>query len=293
LPKVTSCELLDNRFDSQAVLSVILSMAGWSSDLRAESLVRFCLADSADLVLRKTTENNCLDGLGISAIIEGADFSLGTEEFLIQRGVQLSANEVKAESEGEFCWYLACNEDPIAIIHFEKGLFTEFREGFERLRSCGVRGILWSDSMTSQRADAVGKAFGLELSQVVNETDLEKLKRRFETSRPNAFLCEDYLKPQVGDSIDVWCSAFDDFRWNYESGDVLLLGATLSDLATTVGSIKKISKLSTRSWPVIVGGLLVSLLTIALIGWAPLLPLILCTIISAFYCRYFLGIASI
>lgn len=108
MPKVVGFDVLDDRYDREALAGVLLALSGRANDPWQQAICRYINSSGLPIALLRAADFREYDGRGISAVIQGVEFTLGTEGFVLDRGVQLQSGDTcPPEAEVDHVLYLA------------------------------------------------------------------------------------------------------------------------------------------------------------------------------------------
>jgi hypothetical protein len=119
-PEVISVELFDDRVDRVALLQVMFDLASRGQSHWLTVLGEYCAGVlGSQLRVTRILDIREYEGGQVSARLQGVDFSLGDEAFLLARGVQLQGNETGLDEgmkRGDRILLLALNRDVIGRV---------------------------------------------------------------------------------------------------------------------------------------------------------------------------------
>src|SRR6266478_621003 len=208
-------------------------------------------------------------GRGVSAICRGEEVIVGSENFLLERGVSLSRGnghgadaEVFVARQGKFLGTLV-----VADL-----LRPEAKEAIRSLKSMGLRTVLLTGDAQAVAED-VGKKLGVHevASELLPEEKLQYVKRLAEASHTVAMvgdgmndapaLAEATVGVAMGSGTDV----------AQESADVVLIGSDLSKLVETLRIARRCRRTIMQN---VVGTLVVDTIGVGMAAFGLLNPLL-------------------
>ena len=127
--RVQHLQKLDQRVEDETLHSVLMSLSGSGQDEADRAIARFLTHENPEVDVYSVDNYHYYSDRGVCGIVNQIDVTLGTEEFLIERGVYLQESDTTVE-EGERVRYLAFNEELVACIHY-------FPRGVQDGRECG------------------------------------------------------------------------------------------------------------------------------------------------------------
>ena len=219
--RVRDIELLDLRVDPKSLDLALLSLLSCSEDDSHAAVVQHLFQKVKVATPYPVSEPRVYSGRGVCGLIDGTDFSVGTEEFMIERGVQLQASDVITLAKNEKMQLVAAGDEVVARIHLYQPLEKDGKEMVRKHKSLGIRTILCGED-GPDTVDEIGKSMGLELIDVhggLNETTLLDHVRRF---KPLAYYSASNTHAKAKDEADLSMIVFDELLWDLEAGDVLL-----------------------------------------------------------------------
>lgn len=224
---IQALEIVDERIEREALLSVLLSLFGGSEDEFYSVATEFLRGQLRKPSLHKASEVRIYEGRGLSGIVGGVEFTVGSEAFLIERGVYIQASEVVSAAESESYVYIAMQDEVVARFRVAGHFTADGRHLRDRLNDLKVRGLLCSlDS--AEEVDKAGKRAGFELATIFGGLSEEQYLDKMRSSAPAALLVGDLTPPSVIKSAAATISFFDDVRWNLDRSDVVLLSPALA-----------------------------------------------------------------
>lgn len=224
---IQALEIVDERIEREALLSVLLALFGGSEDEFYIEATDFLRGQLRKPSLHKASEVRIYEGRGLSGIVGGVEFTVGSEAFLIERGVYLQASEVMNPGESESYVYIAMQDEVVARFKVAGHFTADGRYLRNRLNDLGVRGLLCSLD-TAEEVDKSGKRAGFELASIFGGLNEEQYLDKMRASAPAALLVGDLTPPSVMKASAATISFFDDVRWNLDRSDVVLLNPSLA-----------------------------------------------------------------
>lgn len=222
--RVKGFSLIDERISQQGLLEAVFGMVGSGDEEWHRALVDFLVRSKDVRSFCAVRDHSIYERLGICAVIEGAEFSVGSEEFLVARGVQFSSNEVSQGAEkllGRI--YVAVGEDPIAYFDFERAPLGDL---VHRLRKRGVLPFFWSSALRGDELERVARDEKIDPANVLPEETPKSMARKAAERNSSALF---YLLPgeralleERRGGASVVASHFDPMRWNAEGMDLLV-----------------------------------------------------------------------
>lgn len=236
-PSVTNFEIVDTRIDEKGMLGALSVLLSQSEDpLHHSALEFFRVKVSFSPINLEVKDFKNYPGFGLCGLVEGADFTVGSEEFLLARGVQLQSSEILAASDKETHLYVALGEDLIARFSIAAGLRAYGPPLIKELRDARIRTIILSEA-ESRIVDPIGKSMGLELADIHAGLDRASLIKKIQTFEPLALFATPKTCIEKISESSSSISVFDELLWDAKRTDVTLF-------RNDFGLIAKLIKLS-------------------------------------------------
>jgi hypothetical protein len=171
-------DILDERFDSDSLRSVLISLLRHSEDDFHRIIYQALRPQTERLVLYSISGLHYEDPYCAIGELEGARLTFGTEEFLIRRSVYLQPSEVLNRVSGDTLFFFGVGKEVVARVRLSRKPHMrgiELASTFKR--SLGLR-FLWWGSAPSAELDKLGKSLGLEASQVQGDLSVDEFRAR-------------------------------------------------------------------------------------------------------------------
>jgi P-type Cu+ transporter len=227
-------EVVDVRAAPEISAPLLLKTAATAEERSEHPVAKAILKKAAELGMAYggASRFESTAGKGVSAVCDGLEVIVGTENFLVERGVLLSHgvgrgtdSEVFVARDGQFLGTLAVADR----------LRPEAKEAMQALRSMGLRTVLLTGDAKAV-AEEVGKKLGVDevASELLPEEKLQYVKRLAEAS---------HIVAMVGDGVNdapalaqatVGVAMGSGTDVAQESADVVLIGSDLSKLVETL-----------------------------------------------------------
>ena len=280
--RLTSFELIDNRLDQGSLSLVLATMYAATETAELQTI-------SEDFRKEATNSDNFLDisdlahfpGRGLCAKVQGADFTIGTEEFLLERGVELQPSEIGEPRGGQELFYVAIGTDPVAKTYISRPFLGDGRELSRDLKQLGVRPALLSTGDQGV-VDKVAEAAGIERAYSHAGLDNQKFLSKLSSLAPAGLLATESTPQDFINGSAVSFAVFDEIRWDVDRTDVIAFNRNISfvsDCWKLARSYDRTIKLNAA----LAIGLSVLLLWLAISGYmAPVVTALSCGIASVF-----------
>jgi cation transport ATPase len=260
--KINSFEVLDPRIDNSGLISALLVILSDCDDPFYRQVATYLHARISSPKLLSVSDYRHYEGKGISATISGTDFSIGSEAFLIERGVHLDAAEVLGIEGDIVPIFVAIEDEVVARFLCMPTFFEEGRALNARLDSVDVRMVLCSmrapgsghgpdgvlkaggeedkrltldATETLSPLDRVGQSIGVELGYIFDSLDRESYLARLEALRPVGLFASTATPKELIKASDLSFSQFDDVLWDVTRTDFTLFdndAGTISSLVS-------------------------------------------------------------
>jgi len=275
--RVTNVELIDQRFSNNALVSAIVAVAQAVTEQQRSDFESIKNASSAvgvddeieallalrsgikDFELQRVHEVAHYPGRGIIATLEGAEFTIGDEEFLILRGVQLQPSDLPEAPLANklHCWYIAVGSEVVGRLYLAERFTHDGRECIAALRERGMAVSLVSEE-PQPVIDPLGGGIGLELALIQGALTLSQLRDRVgagdDSARGSMVVLSNRIdtifakgnaleSAPTSNSQSVTLQCFNRLKWDFKDANIVLLGRSLeliiklTDLARTFHSV--------------------------------------------------------
>ncbi len=177
--EVRELEILDDRIGKNALCACVASLLG-----RADDMALAVAGDYCQRLLEHTTAERVLDlreyeGRGVCGSVKGVEISIGSEDFIVERGIMLQPSDIVATSPSEGVLLVAIDNDVIARFWLRYGqeeLLGEspvnlWPEGITTVVSSGTQGELTPQTLLvrGRESDVLGRAHTLEVARFSGE----------------------------------------------------------------------------------------------------------------------------
>ncbi len=163
--RLKNLEILDGRAELSAVQALVLRFAEHFKGEFGDALVR-ALPEVSKRRLPALTNVEVIPGQGAAATCDDQMLVLGSEEFLVSRGIPLQSSDLGTHQPGYFDLYLSVNRQVIARLRFAERMILD---GAELVKGFKQKGIV-STSYCLYRNEELESAFksinGLDLKFV-------------------------------------------------------------------------------------------------------------------------------
>jgi heavy metal translocating P-type ATPase len=208
-------------------------------------------------------------GKGVTAICEGEEVIVGSENFLLERGIALSrGNAGGADSEV----FVARKGKFLGTLVIADRLRPEAKEAIRSLKSMGLRTVLLTGDGKAVAED-VGKKLGVDevASELLPEQKLQYVKRLAAASRIVAMVGDGVNDAPALAQATVGVAMGSGTDVAQESADVVLIGSDLSKLVETLRIARRCRRTIMQNF---VGTLVVDSIGVGMAAFGLLNPLL-------------------
>jgi cation transport ATPase len=230
--------VVDQRVDKDALVHVLLNILGSSDEQRNEAITTYLRGLVSGSVTHRVSDSRSYEGKGMSAVVGGVEFSVGTEGFLIDRGVYLQASELVAASDNQLALYVAMRDELVAYLTLERKALADAGAFQSKLRAAGLKCVLCSVE-SPDKVDVVGKKLGLDLAYVHGDMSPERYIEKLRGDVASVFVIDPKTDPVLSKEAAVTVSFFDEFRWDIDRADVVLMREDLHGIVTLIDLVKR------------------------------------------------------
>ena len=275
--------ILDERIDRARMDSALLAIFSRVGVEYAAAFEAQLKTPVARLVPCQLDEYQEYSSLGVSAIIQGAEFSVGNEEFLVARGVRMQPSEVTATLEGQLVMYVALGDELIARCVFSEPRLDQLSE---KLNQVGVRLKILSP-LAPEIVDNFAKRSGIELAMAAGGVNDEDFILRVQAMKAPVVLAAARTADTVLAAGNSSISIFDPIRWEIERSGVTLFSNSVQsvlrafDISRKLLWIERITRGITLGLGLLLAGLaIIGMLPPAIVVMAGLSGLVLVLLLA-------------
>jgi hypothetical protein len=165
LARVLELEILDDRLSAEALCDFLASLLGRAEDPFLVVTGEHCRRNAAKISLERVLELREYPGRGICGVVHGVELSVGSEDFLVERGIMVQPNDGSSQvASNERLILVAINDDVVAR-------FRVTSEQGDVVPSDGQ--AMWSSGVTSSMSSGAARELGEEILLVRGrESDL-------------------------------------------------------------------------------------------------------------------------
>ncbi len=171
---VSSFEVIDDRVDSHTLKSVLVSILGRSEASVHLSIAEYIRADLDNLRLYEMTSASAEPDIAgvadaVEAVVEGVTFRMGSEEWLISKGVMIQPNELIGLGTQTAPYIIAMGNEVVAIAKLSVPLdadVSKIKKLTDLVKFHGIKTVLIEDQ-SRQDLTATSKAAGIQLEDIL------------------------------------------------------------------------------------------------------------------------------
>lgn len=197
-----------------------------------------------------TTNFLAVPGNGISGTLEGDDWIIGTEKFLVQNNINLGELKVEKEElekEGNSVVVLGKKGEGTALglLAIADSIKDSSKEGIELLKSLGLK-VYMITGDNSRTAAAIAKKAGVNqvLAEVLPEGKAEEVKKLMKSGEVVAMVGDGVNDAPALATADIGIAMGSGSDIAMESSDITLMRGDLREIAASILlSIKTMSKI--------------------------------------------------
>jgi cation transport ATPase len=113
---IQNFELLDDRFNKESLLSVLISLVKNSQDEVHELIYQFIRPQVKDVILYSVDSLSFSSLHDVSGVLDGVKFCLGTEDLLLINGVELQPSDFASRKKDQDFLFFSVGKDLVAKI---------------------------------------------------------------------------------------------------------------------------------------------------------------------------------
>jgi cation transport ATPase len=250
--QVRELEILDDRIGREALCGCVISLLGRADDMALAAAGDYCQTVLGRVASERVLDLREYEGRGTCGSVKGVEISIGTEDFIVERGIMLQPSDIVTTAPGEGVLLVAIDNDVIARfwLRFGQGdligesVMSSWPEGVTTAASSGIQGEITPETLLvrGNESEVIGRSHALEVARFGGE--------RFELPKATLVMLSSSLR-----GLPVLLSDIRAFTRRAAQLRVILAGATLVCLVAIFGGL--LSALV----PVVVFGALVTILS--------------------------------
>lgn len=128
--KIDRLEILDDRVSEAELAATLLSLLGRAEGELFKSAAQVCGILASSYEPQRVLDYKEFDGKGMCGVLHGVDFTVGTEEFLVDRGIFIQLEEQSESAEMPLPkYYVAVGLDVVAAFLLSPGSLSSLLSG--------------------------------------------------------------------------------------------------------------------------------------------------------------------
>jgi hypothetical protein len=264
--RLKNLEILDGRAELSAVRALVLRFAEHFKGEFGDALVR-ALPEVSTRRLPALANVEVIPGQGAAATCDQQALVLGSEEFLVSRGIPLQSSDLGMHQAGYFDLYLSVNRQVIARLRFAERMILDGAELISGFKQKGIS----STSYCLYRNEELESAF-----KSINGLDLKFVDSRLQAmsqinsdlvsgNRSTLVITQAAVARLTSDSQDVAClRIFDTVEQRDSAAEFEIRRCDLSELGCSLRRYRM--ALRVRRFALLLG-ILAAILLLAAIYW--------------------------
>jgi cation transport ATPase len=153
LLKAVSLDVLDDRLAPSALCDFVCALIGRAEDPVLAALAEYCRRHGRTPSVERVVELREYIGRGICGSVHGVELSVGTEDFLVERGIMIQPSDGAAPALGEHLVMVAIDDDVVARAHVIDGQASVL---------CADHSSIWAGDVQVSVAPGVARSLGDE-----------------------------------------------------------------------------------------------------------------------------------
>lgn len=250
--QVRELEILDDRIGREALCGCVISLLGRADDMALAAAGDYCQTVLGRVASERVLDLREYEGRGTCGSVKGVEISIGTEDFIVERGIMLQPSDIVTTAQDEGVLLVAIDNDVIARfwLRFGQGeligesVVSLWPEGITIVASSGVQGEITPETLLvrGRESEVVGRSHTLEVARFGGE--------RFELPKATLVALTASLR-----RLPMMLTELRTFTRRSAQLRVVLAGATLVCLVAIFGGLLN------ALVPVVVFGTLVTILS--------------------------------
>jgi len=200
-------------------------------------------AEETGLSLPRTENFAAVPGKGIEALIDGRPYLIGTEAFLLEKGISsepFAGRKAELESRGNTVVTLADREKALALITIADSIKEHSRQGVAALRKMGIE-VYMITGDNRRTADAIAEKAGVAhvLAEVLPEGKAAEVQKLQEQGHVVAMVGDGVNDAPALATADTGIAMGEGSDIAMESSDITLMRGDLREIAAAVQLSRK------------------------------------------------------
>ncbi|MFN5064082.1 MAG: hypothetical protein ACK5GN_14705 [Pseudomonadota bacterium] len=236
LLKVTGLDVLDDRLSKEALCNFLCSLVGRAEDPALVAVGEYCRRNGRVPSVERVVDLREYIGRGVCGVVHGVELSIGTEDFLVERGIMVQPSDGAATATNEHLVLAAIDDDVVArlrLTHDQSAVVApecpnEWEGGVKVAVAPGVARTLGDDTLLVRggESDLVGQMASRDVT-LFNAEDGSVRRSTVVAFTPELAPLEQLLSES---RVDV--RTVDRFRLMVGFGGLMVLATTFAGVVT-------------------------------------------------------------
>lgn len=230
----------------QQSLGTLLQIAASLEQVSEHPLARAIVSAAVDekgIELIPVDQFNAIPGKGISGVIDGNMFYIGTELFIQDQGIPIEtmiAQKKMLEQKGNTVVVLSDVNKPLALLTINDSLKDHATEGIRLLKGLGLE-VYMITGDNQRTAEAIGEKVGIDqiLAEVLPEGKADKVKELQDQGHTVAMVGDGINDAPALATADTGIAMGEGSDIAIESADITLMRGDLREIATAIELSRK------------------------------------------------------
>lgn len=151
LLKAVSLDVLDDRLAPAALCDFICALVGRAENPVLVAVAEYCRRHGKTPSIERVVDLYEYAGRGVCGSVHGVELSIGTEDFLVERGIMIQPSDGVAPTLGEYLVMVAIDDDVVARAHVIDGQTSVV---------CADHASVWSGDVQVGVSPGVARSLG-------------------------------------------------------------------------------------------------------------------------------------
>jgi hypothetical protein len=177
--EVRELELLDDRIGKEALCGCVASLLGRCDDVSLVAAGDYCQRVLSRVVSERVLDLREYEGRGVCGSVKGVEISIGSEDFIVERGIMLQPSDIVTPAADERVLLVAIDNDVIARfwLHYgqsdlvSESVVSPWPTDVKVCASTGVQGEITPDTLLirGKESEVLGRSAVLEVARFSGE----------------------------------------------------------------------------------------------------------------------------
>jgi hypothetical protein len=177
--EVRELETLDDRVGREALCSCVASLLGRADDMALVAAGDYCRRLLGRVVPERVLDLREYEGRGVCGSVKGVEISIGSEDFIVERGIMLQPSDIVTTSPEERVLLVAIDNDVIARFWIRYGqgdlvsqsVVSPWPADIKVLPSTGAQGEITAGTLLikGRESAVLGRSHSLEVARFDGE----------------------------------------------------------------------------------------------------------------------------